>query len=148
MLAYPDSHCVFGYMTICSDCLGPNVPAHVDQENPIKNPPAAGKRQRCEMCGKMHRLMNPTPDAGSKDQVPKKQEEQLKIWISLRKRQGPPALWCLDRRTREVGGFIGCSGSFNKPNHEQLQLEIRVMQESKTCTYIFDPGVLEEVLKP
>lgn len=49
MRAYPDSKCSFGYMCVCRYCL-PNVPAGVNKDSPINNPPAMNKTQPCELC--------------------------------------------------------------------------------------------------
>ena len=51
MYAYPDSKCCYGYMTICNNCKE-NAPHWVDISNPIINPPAEGKKQRCELCNR------------------------------------------------------------------------------------------------
>jgi len=49
--AYPDSKCVFGYMVVHHGCKD-RAPRHVDVGKPIEQPPAVGKVQPCEVCGK------------------------------------------------------------------------------------------------
>lgn len=60
MLAYPDSRCTFGYMTVCPTCK-PLAPPHVDTSRPLVNPPAVGKRQPCEICKRQFALQSPEP---------------------------------------------------------------------------------------
>ena len=57
MQAYPDAKCCFGYMTVCDRCVAEKrYPYWVDIHNPVANPPACGKVQRCECCDKQFRL--------------------------------------------------------------------------------------------
>lgn len=56
--AYPDSKCVYGYMVVHHGCKA-SAPHWVDVEQPIENPPALGKLQRCEVCGKRAMLRKP-----------------------------------------------------------------------------------------
>lgn len=58
LLAYPDSKCVFGYMTVHDKCLD-DVPKHIDRTAPMISPPAVGKEQECEICRKIGVLQNP-----------------------------------------------------------------------------------------
>ncbi len=50
---YPDSRCVYGYMTLCNDCVGelredPTGFRHVDVAEPIRDYyPHNGRCERC-----------------------------------------------------------------------------------------------------
>lgn len=49
---YPDSKCIWGYMTVCNGCID-RAPSWVDTENPITNQwyPIV----ECEVCGKVNK---------------------------------------------------------------------------------------------
>lgn len=74
MLAYPDSVCIWGYKTVCTKCF-PNAqkdPAYhfVDFNNPLSEPPALGKKQPCEICGKKYELESSPTGQGQPDPQP------------------------------------------------------------------------------
>lgn len=52
LINYPDSKCVYGYMTLCEECK-PKAPAHVDIAHPIMD---FMPSDRCEICGKRGQL--------------------------------------------------------------------------------------------
>lgn len=63
MYAYPDSKCVFGYMTLCSEChteyytrKDSRCMRHLDLDNPLISPPNMGVKQPCESCGRNYVL--------------------------------------------------------------------------------------------
>ena len=58
MYAYPDTKCVYGYMTVHHECKS-GCPSWVDISRPITNPPALNKVQRCEICDRSGLLVNP-----------------------------------------------------------------------------------------
>jgi hypothetical protein len=52
--AFVDVKCTWGYMILCKDCQKPEIaPKHVNLTMLIKNPPALGKKQKCELCKKV-----------------------------------------------------------------------------------------------